>query len=93
MLFQYEYSLPILPYRFAAYAGTFAEFFFPILLLIGLGTRFSALVLLGVTAVIQLLVFPEAWPTHILWFALLIYLLKQGGGTISLDNILRKKFT
>lgn len=93
LLFQYEYNLPVLPYRFAAYAGTFAEFLFPILIIIGLGTRFAALGLLGVTAVIQFLVFPEAWPTHILWFGLLIYLLKQGGGVVSLDYLIRKKFT
>ena len=87
MLFQYEYALPVLPYRFAAYAGTFAEFFLPILLLLGLGTRFAALGLLVVTAIIQLLVFPEAWPTHILWFAPLLYLLKHGGGVISIDYL------
>ena len=92
MLFQYEYGLPVLPYRLAAYAGTFAEFFFPILLLLGLATRFAALGLLVVTAVIQFFVFPEAWPTHILWFALLVYILKQGGGTLSLDHLVAKKW-
>lgn len=91
MLFQYEYSLPILPYRVAAYTGTFAEFFFPILLVLGMGTRFAALGLLVVTLVIQFLVFPDAWPTHILWFSLLLYILKQGGGKISVDYLFRKK--
>lgn len=90
LLFRYEYDLPLLPYRIAAYAGTFAEFFLPILLLLGLATRFAALGLLAVTAVIQFLVFPNAWPTHILWFAPLIYILKEGGGTLSLDYLLNK---
>lgn len=88
MLFQYEYQLPLLTPKVAAYAGTAAEFFFPVLLVLGLGTRLAALGLLGVTAVIQFLVFPEAWPTHILWFALLLYLLKHGAGTISCDYLL-----
>jgi putative oxidoreductase len=88
MLFQYEYQLPLLSPNAAAYAGTAAEFFFPLLLVLGLGTRVAALGLLGVTAVIQLLVFPEAWPTHILWFAVLLYLLKHGAGKISCDYLL-----
>lgn len=88
MLFQYEYQLPWFDPKTAAYAGTAAEFFFPLLLVLGLGTRFAALGLLGVTAVIQLFVFPEAWPTHILWFALLLYLLRNGGGRIACDYLL-----
>ena len=55
---------------------------------LSLGTRFAALGLLGVTTVIQLLVFPEAWPTHILWYALLLYILKHGAGRIALDHLL-----
>jgi putative oxidoreductase len=88
MLFQYEYQLPLLSPTAAAYAGTFAEFFFSLMLLFGLWTRLAAFGLLCVTAVIQFLVFPEAWPTHILWFAILLYLLKRGGGTFSLDYLL-----
>jgi putative oxidoreductase len=91
MLFQYEYQLALLSPTAAAYAGTFAEFFFALMLLFGLGTRLAALGLLGVTAVIQLLVFPEAWPTHILWLAILLYLLQHGGGRFALDNVLRGK--
>lgn len=91
MLFQYEYNLPVLSYQVAAYAGTFAEFFLPVFLVLGLATRFAALGLLVVTAVIQFLVFPEAWPVHILWVALLAYILKQGGGMIALDHLVRKK--
>lgn len=90
LLFQYEYQVPLLAPQLAAYMGTAAEFFLPILLLLGLGTRFAALGLLGVTAVIQFLVLPEGWPTHILWFAILLYLLKHGGGRIALDHVLRR---
>lgn len=90
MLFRYEYDLPLLPYRVAAYLGTAAEFFFPLLLVIGLGTRLAAFGLLLVTAVIQFLVFPDAWPTHILWAAILLYLLRSGGGNIALDRLLNR---
>jgi putative oxidoreductase len=88
MLFRYEYALPLLPYKLAAYGGTLAEFFFSLMILLGIGTRFATLGLLGVTTVIQLFVFPEAWPTHILWYALLLLLLKRGGGQVSLDRLL-----
>lgn len=91
MLFRYEYQLPLLPYRIAAYAGTFAEFFFALLLILGLATRLSALGLLGVTAVIQFFVFPDAWPTHILWFAMLLVLLKQGSGAWSIDHLIGRQ--
>ncbi len=88
MLFRYEYQLPLVPYQWAAYAGTFAEYFFALFLALGLATRYSALGLLGVTAVIQFLVFPDAWPTHILWFAILLYVFKNGGGNLSLDYLI-----
>ena len=88
-LFRYEYALPLLPYKLAAYAGTTVEFFMPVLLVIGLGTRFAALALLTMTCVIQLLVYPEAWPVHIQWCALLLALLRWGGGAFSFDALLR----
>lgn len=91
MLFQYEYQVPLFSHTTAAYLASTAEFFFPILLLLGLGTRFAALGLLGVTAVIQFFVIPEGWPTHILWFALLLYLLKHGGGKFSCDYFLSRQ--
>lgn len=91
LLFQYEYRLPLLSPTVAAHAATTAEFFFPLMLVLGLGTRLAALGLLGVTAVIQLFVFPAAWPVHILWFALLLYLLRQGGGSIALDALLARR--
>jgi len=87
MLFEYEYQVPLLPPVTAAYMATTAEFCFSILLVLGLGTRFAALGLLGVTTVIQLFVLPDGWPTHILWLALLLYLLKNGGGKIACDYV------
>lgn len=86
-LFRYEYKVPLLPYTQAAYAATFAEFFFSIMLILGLGTRIAALGLLGVTAVIQIFVYPDAWPIHILWFVGLLYLLKHGGGRVALEKL------
>jgi putative oxidoreductase len=84
-LFEYDYNLPLIPSDIAAYAGTTVEFFMPILLVLGLGTRVAALALFIMTTVIQTFVFPDAWPTHILWFALLLVLLRNGGGRLSLD--------
>jgi putative oxidoreductase len=91
MLFQYEYNLPLLSPRVAAYLGTTAEFFLPLLLVLGLGTRFAALGLFLVTCIIQFMVFPDAWPTHILWFAILVYLMQKGSGRLGVDYFLRFK--
>lgn len=87
-LFQNEYKLPLLPPELAATLAAFAEHLFPLLLLIGLATRFSALALLGMTAVIQLFVYPGAYPTHGTWAAILLYLMSTGPGRISLDHAL-----
>ncbi|WP_417322765.1 DoxX family protein [Erythrobacter aureus] len=85
-LFEYEYSgLPIPP-AIATPMATWAEHLFPILLVLGLFTRFSALSLLIMTLVIQLFVYPEAWwQTHILWVAMAAVLVSRGGGMFSLD--------
>jgi len=88
-LFEEEYRLPLLPPELAAHIATYAEHLFPILLVLGLATRMSALALLGMTAVIQLLVYPSAWPTHLVWAAALIYLAGRGAGRLSLDSLLR----
>ncbi len=90
-LFRDEYKLPLVPPEIAAYAGAYAEHLLPLLLVLGLGTRWAALGLLGMTAVIQTLVYPDAWPTHLSWAAPLLYLVARGGGTIALDNWFRLK--
>ena len=86
-LFADEYRLPLLSPEFAAHMAAYAEHFFPILLVLGLFTRYSALALLGMTAVIQLLVYPGAWATHLTWAAILLYLAARGGGAWSLDRV------
>lgn len=85
-LFADEYKLPLVPPEFAAHLATYAEHLFPILLVLGLFTRYSALALLGMTAVIQILVYPGAWPTHLTWAAVLLYLAGRGGGAWSIDR-------
>jgi putative oxidoreductase len=90
-LFQEEYKLPILPPEFAAQMAVYAEHLFPVLLVLGLATRLSAAALLGMTAVIQFFVYPDAWPTHLTWAMVLLYLVGRGGGTLSLDRVLRVK--
>ncbi len=90
-LFRYEYDLPLVSPEIAAPMATVAEHVLPILLVLGLFTRFSAAGLLIMTAVIQLLVYPDAWWTvHSLWTALLLVPLAMGGGAISLDSLLMK---
>ena len=90
-LFRDEYKLPLLAPEVAAHAGAHAEHLLPVLLLLGLGTRWAALGLLVMTAVIQTLVYPDAWPTHLSWAAPLVYLMARGGGALSLDAWFRLK--
>lgn len=87
-LFRDEYKLPLLPPDLAATLAAAGEHLLPIALLLGLATRLSALGLLGMTAVIQLLVYPGAYPTHGTWAALLLVLVAQGGGRWSLDALM-----
>ncbi len=79
--------MPLVPPDVAAYMATYAETFFPILLVLGLLTRLSALALLGMTAVIEIFVYPLAWPTHLTWAALMLYLIGRGAGRFSLDRV------
>ena len=88
-LFADEYKLPIVPSEWAAHMAAYSEHLFPILLVAGLFTRFSAFALLGMTAVIQIFVYPSAWATHLTWAGLALYLLARGGGNVSLDRVLR----
>ena len=91
-LFSDEYRVPLLPSGFAAYMAVTMELVTPPLLLIGLATRPVALALLGMTLVIEVFVYPMAWPTHIQWAAMLLLLIARGGGTVSLDAVLRRRF-
>ena len=85
-LFEEEYKLPLVDPYVAAHAAAYAEHFFPLLLVLGLFTRFAALALLGMTAIIEIFVYPDAWPTHLSWAGLLLVLIGRGGGALSLDR-------
>lgn len=85
-LFREEYRLPLIAPELAAPMTAFAEHLFPILLLLGLATRFAALALLVMTLTIQIFVYPDAWPTHGVWAAALLYLMSHGPGRASMDH-------
>jgi putative oxidoreductase len=91
-LFAEEYKVPLLPPHLAAYLATIAEHLFPALLVIGLASRLSALGLLFMTLVIQSFVYPEAWPDHILWIAILLAIAARGPGAVSLDHLIRRRY-
>jgi putative oxidoreductase len=87
-LFRFEYALPVIPPEVAAVAATISEHLFSVLLVLGLFTRASAAALLGMTLVIQIFVYPDAWPTHLSWAGLMLPLIAMGGGRFSLDRVL-----
>lgn len=89
-LFASEYALPLVSPNVAAHMATYAEHLFPVLLVLGLFTRLSAFGLLTMTAVIELFVYPDAWPTHLTWAGLLLPLLARGGGAWSIDRLLHR---
>jgi putative oxidoreductase len=91
-LFRDEYRLPLIPPEIAAPMAAFAEHLFPLLILIGLATRLSALALLVMTATIQLLVYPDAYPTHGVWAAVLLFLIARGPGAVSIDRLIARRF-
>lgn len=92
-LFSEEYKVPLLPPELAAYLAVSIELSAPVLLVLGLATRAVALVLLGMTAAIEIFVYPQAWPTHIQWAAMLLVLLCRGAGSLSLDHAILRRFT
>lgn len=87
-LFRSEYALPVISAELATQVATYSEHLFPPLLVVGLFTRPAAAALLGMTAVIQIFVYPQAWPTHLSWAALLLPLVAHGAGAWSLDSLL-----
>ncbi|MEP3348679.1 MAG: DoxX family protein [Marinomonas sp.] len=89
-LFEYEYNLPLIPPMIAAVLATIAEHILPILILGGLFTRLAAFGLAGMTLVIQLFVYPEAYPTHATWLAIALLLMYKGAGSFSLDHLLTR---
>lgn len=89
-LFREEYMLPILPPEIAAWLGTAVELAAPCLILVGLFTRLAALALIGLTLTIQFLVYWNDYPSHLLWLAILVFILTRGPGPYSLDALLFK---
>lgn len=87
-LFREEYRLPLLPPELAAYMGTTVELTAPILLVIGLFARLGATALLVMTLTIQLLVYPENWPEHLMWASILAYVMSRGPGALSIDRVI-----
>ncbi len=90
-LFREDYKVPLIPPDLAAYVAVSIELTAPVLLVLGLATRPVALVLLGMTTVIELFVYPQAWPTHIQWAAMLLVLLARGPGKFSIDWLIRRR--
>lgn len=92
-LFADEYKVRLLPPEVAAYIAATIELTTPALLVLGLLTRPAAAVLLAMTLVIEVFVYPLAWPTHIQWAAMLLVLLCRGAGNLSIDHLLRRRFS
>lgn len=87
-LFETDYRIPLIPPHIAAHLAAYQEQLFPILLVLGLFNRVAALGLLGMTTVIEVFVYPDAWPTHLSWAGLLLPIIFRGGGKFSLDHLL-----
>lgn len=90
-LFQSEYLVPLLSPAWAANLAAFAEHFFSLLILFGFATRFSALALLGMTLIIQIFVYPDAYPAHGTWAAMFLYLMARGPGPLSIDYLITQR--
>ena len=91
-LFQNEYQLPVIDPTAAAYLSAVGEHVLPVLLVLGLATRFAALGLLFMTAVIEIFVYPLAWPTHGIWATCFVLLIARGPGEVSLDALIARRF-
>lgn len=88
-LFRTDYALPFMSPVVAAHVATYSEHLFSILLVLGLFSRPAALAFLGMTSVIEIFVYPDAWPTHLSWAGLLLPIIALGGGRLSIDRLLK----
>ncbi|OYV41406.1 MAG: DoxX family protein [Rhodospirillales bacterium 20-64-7] len=91
-MFDQTYQVPLLPPDLAAYLAVTMELVTPPLLVLGLATRFTALALFAMTMVIEIFVFPQAWPTHIQWISMMLVLMWRGAGGLSLDAVVRSRW-
>lgn len=89
-LFETDYALPLIPPNLSAHLATYGEHVFSIMLFLGLGSRFAALGVLGMTTVIQIFVYPDAWSTHLSWAGLLLPIIAKGAGALSLDALIAR---
>ena len=89
-LFRDEYKVPLLDPVLAAQAAAIVELGVPPLLFVGIATRFATLPLLGLIAVIQVLVYPNAWSDHLMWASALLLVLTRGPGVFSLDHVIAR---
>jgi len=87
-LFRDEYRVPVLPPEVACILATTFELGCSTLLVVGLATRLATLPLLAMIATIQLFVYPSAWPDHLVWGSILLFLLSRGAGAISVDHLI-----
>jgi putative oxidoreductase len=90
---EFMLHLPGGPYPFPAptlmaFLSGSCEIIFPILLVLGLATRFAALGLLCMTVIVELTV-PDGWPVHITWAAMALGIMAWGPGRFSIDHLLR----
>ncbi len=93
LLFRDEYKVPVFDPTFMARMATFNELTCSTLLFLGLATRLATLPFLGMIAVIQTFVYPNAWIEHLVWTSLLLFLLTRGGGTLSLDHVIARRLS
>jgi putative oxidoreductase len=91
-LFQEEYKLPLLPPELAAHLSLYAEHLLPLLLVIGLASRFAALGLLVMTLIIEVFVYPAAYPVHGPWAVCCLVIMIHGPGWPSLDRLIERRF-
>ncbi|MBO0733405.1 MAG: DoxX family protein [Methylocapsa sp.] len=91
-LFRDEYALPLIDPALAAKIAAFSEHFFPVLLVIGLASRLAALALLVMTSVIEIFVYPDAWPIHGVWATCFLVVIARGPGVFSLDHLLAQRW-
>ena len=90
LLFRDEYQVPLLAPEVAARLAMVNELTIPVLLFLGLATRLATLPLLGMIAVIQTFVYPNAWTDHFMWGSALVFLLTRGPGPLSLDHVIAR---
>ena len=90
-LFEEEYRVPLLDPTVAARIAMVQELTIPILLFLGLATRIATLPLLGMIAVIQIFVYPNAYNEHLVWGSILLLLFTRGPGVFSLDHLIARR--